>query len=427
MDIVIRVGSTLSQRSLLRIVIGIIFLCSALTGLLPQTLLSVVIVGCFCVLLFWDELYIAFPFIIFYNSLYGEVFGFSMLRIYSMLLLASCIIRYTSRIKMKLRSIAPLTVYFLFLLLVLSARSIPNAVFAFIDIVSCFLVTRQLEKDGNIEGFFKVFVLVAFISFFTGILADNYVEQIDVNGMDAVSRFMGTFEDPNYMGFFYTIAIFSIIVLKLFPKKLRVAAVVLLYAMLLTSLSISAIVINALVWLIYLLVTKKISFKNTVIILLVALMIYSGYQYGLENPDTPVIGDISYRVSTKLKELQANGIDSATTNRTNLVARHMEFFLDQPLMKQFIGGTSVNLYYLDPRLNTAAHNEYVDLLLYVGILGTLIMLLYFFTGMVKNNMRFLKTGNTRYLFLFTLKIIWCFYAFTLTMFLDYRFVLFFVI
>ena len=105
----------------------------------------------------------------------------------------------------------------------------------------------------------------------------------------------------------------------------------------------------------------------------------------------------------------------------------MEFFLDQPLMKQFIGGTSVNLYYLDPRLNTAAHNEYVDLLLNVGILGTLIMLLYFFTGMVKNNMRFLKTGNTRYLFLFTLKIIWCFYAFTLTMFLDYRFVLFFVI
>ena len=61
-------------------VIAMLFL-SALTGLFNQTILSLGIVLCCGILLVLDKLYLAFPFMIFYNSFYGLLFGVSVFKL----------------------------------------------------------------------------------------------------------------------------------------------------------------------------------------------------------------------------------------------------------------------------------------------------------------------------------------------------------
>ena len=83
-----------------------------------------------------------------------------------------------------------------------------------------------------------------------------------IGGEYEYTRFNATFEDPNYMGFFFTIAIFALVTLRLFDKKVRYVLIVVLYAMLITSLSVTAIVVNIAVWLFYLVIMKKLKIKN---------------------------------------------------------------------------------------------------------------------------------------------------------------------
>mgnify|MGYP003289267784 CR=1 FL=1 len=420
-------GQSTAKKRVANCVIAVIFACSALTGVVSQYMLSLVIIGCLGILLIVDELYLAFPFILFYNNLYGVVMGISVLRIYTILLLFSCILRLSSLMKINIKNLPPLIIYFMFLSLVMTQHNIKTAVFAFVDIICCVLIITQLKSDEKLKRFFTLFALVAFVAFLTGVIGGNTLEQIDMGGEDEVSRFMATFEDPNYMGFFYTIAVFSVVTLKLFTPKTRVLIVIALYAMMLTSLSITAIIINIITWLIYLVVTKRLGIKNFVLIIAVILLAYGLYSYGLENRDAPVIGDLVYRIDIKLGELQANNINAATTNRTDLSKEHFQYFLNSSLTKMLLGGTSVNAFYIHPDLRAAAHNEYIDLLINVGLIGTFFMLGYLFLNTIKYKSFYTRTKENRFLFLFIGKTIWILYAFTLTMFLDYRFTLFFLL
>lgn len=410
------------------IVIFIMTVLTALTGLVNQTVLSIGIVVCCCLLLFSNKIHLAFPFMIFYNSFYGLVFGVSVFRLYTICVLLNALIKFAQKAKdktVRLKYLFPILVYTLYLILVMiPAIELVASLTLFVEVLVVFVMVSALINDLKVElkSFFRVYTIVALISFFTGTLADN-----SIGGEYNYLRFMATFEDPNYMGFFFTIAIFSLVTLKLFDKRIRVIMIVVLYAMIITTLSITAFVVNIALWLFYLLIMKKIKWWSIFVIALVVALLVSLFNYGIENPDTPVLGDFSARIEEKLGNLESGDMGDFTTNRTDHAKDHWNYYLDQPVLNILFGGVPVNTRYIDPHLKAAAHNEYIDMLLNIGLVGLMIMLGYFANNMVTYVKKYRATAEDEYLFLVVGKTAWAFYAMALTMFIDFRFMMLFLI
>ena len=136
-----------------------------------------------------------------------------------------------------------------------------------------------------------------------------------------------------------------------------------------------------------------------------------------------MVGDTVYRIQEKLSALESGDMSKVTTSRSSLTSEHWHYFLAQPLWRKLFGGEMVNTLRLDNGFNMAAHNEYVDMLLNIGLLGTTIMLGYMFYSTVNRLKEYKQTRNEIYLFLFIVKCVWIFYAMTLTLFLEFRFML----
>ena len=407
------------------ILIVVMMLLTALTELVSQTVLSLGILICCCLLLFYNKLHLAFPFMIFYNSFYGLVFGVSVFRLYTILVLISALIHMTKKTTFKIKYLSPILVYTLYLIFVMiPAIEFNGSLSVFIEIL-CVVGTVSVlvnHSKSELEKFFRVYAIVCLISFFTGTLAGN-----SIGGEYNYSRFMATFEDPNYMGFFFTVAIFALVTLKLFDKRIRLVMVVVLYAMIITTLSITAIVVNIALWLFYLVVMKKLKLRSIFVIILVVIILVSLFNYGIENPNTPVLGDFSARIQEKLGDLESGNMGDFTTNRTDHAKEHFDYYIELPFFNLLFGGIPANTRYFDPHFSGVAHNEYIDMLLNVGFIGTMIMLGYFTFNIVSYFKKYKESRENKYLFLVMAKTAWAFYAASLTMFLDFRFMLLFLI
>ena len=228
------------------------------------------------------------------------------------------------------------------------------------------------------------------------------------------------------MGFFFNIAIFSTLILKLFKKTIRLIIVVLLHIIMLASVSMTAILVNIGVWLIFIIISNNIKFKVIFAICVVVVVGLGAYSYGLKNPDAPILGAVSYRVEEKLSSLEADDLNSVTTGRVGLSESNLNYFRSSSMLKQLFGGTTVNMTYVDPALLGASHNEYVDLLLNVGFIGTALILLFLLWRLYDIWKKYKESKSDMYMSLLICKVIWLFYAGTLTVFLDYRFLLFYL-
>lgn len=405
------------------VVFGMLIL-AALTGVASTTVLTAGIIVCFGVLLLCDKLYLAFPFVIFYNASYGTALGVSVLRVFTILVLFNLLFRLQEKYRVKATMFIPLTVYVLFVALVMVPHTgVESAVYILMDVVCCFIVVSSISKDlDKLRSFFKVYTLICLISFVSGILTDNYIHNEYL-----YPRFNGTFEDPNYMGFFFTIGIWSLICLKLFDKRIRYCFVVIMYMMMLMTISITAIVVNVVVWIIYFIVMKKLKWKSLIIALAIILLLISLYNYGLYNPDAAVIGAFAERIENSFANFLLGNLGDATTGRTDLAAEHMEYFWTLPLPNILFGGIPSNYRVIHLDLRAAAHNEYVDMLLNVGIVGTVLMLGYFISTLVDYWKKYKESQKDEYLFCVIGKSVWIFYSMTLTLFLDYRFMFMFLI
>ena len=425
MDINLTIGRNRLKLDTTTLLVGLLMLCVLLTGFVPQLILDILILALSFALLVKGELYLAFPFMIFYYKYFGLVLGVSTYRLFTFLVLFDGMYKLIKQPVITVRYLLPLLVYGLYLAFVMGSIDPRKAVFSFVDVVSCIaMVSFYLMEDVQcIRKFFYVYALLTIAAFITGVVNDNVLLQENSWEDISITRFNATFEDPNYMGFFYTIAVFAIVSLKLFKSKIRWIFVVALYVMLLASVSMTAIVVNAILWLVYLVISNKINIKSFVAGFLVVLLFIGIYQYGLKHPDTPILGDLSYRISDKTQAAETGDMNTATTNRLKLAEEHWQYFLDQPLGKKLFGGTPVNASVIDDDLKLAAHNEYVDMLLNVGILGAVILLGFMFKRTYDCFRAYKETKQNEYLCLLMCKGVWLTYAASLTLFIEWRFML----
>ncbi len=404
-------------------VIAAMFVFTIATGFVNQTVLSFGIVACCAVLFLLDRLCLAFPFMLFYYQFYGLILGVSVFRIFTLMLVLSVVFKYAERYRIKKKHFPVLLVYAIYLVVVMMPQGIDAAIYIFLDIICCFILVAELEDNEALtKACFKIYTGVCFCSFITGAVFGN-----TTGGGYDYTRFNATFEDPNYMGFFFTIAVFAVVTLKLFDKRIRYVIVLALYAMMMASLSMTAIVVNLLVWSFYCAFTGKIKIKFIVIGIGVVALLISLYNFGLENPDTSVLGELSARIEEKMASLNKGDIGDVTTGRSDLAMEHLEYYFDSSIINILFGGIPSNTRYIHPEFEYVAHNEYVDMLLNVGLVGAFVMFRYFFSNYIGYFKRYMKSKSQNALFLVMVKTVWICYAMTLTMFLDFRFAVFFLI
>lgn len=403
------------------LIIFALFACSALTGIVPQMLLSVLIVILCGMLMLRDELYLAYPFVIFYNNLYGIVFGFSVQRIFTLMVIILLFFKLLQNKTLMLKRdiFLPILVYILYSILVVTQYSLISAFFTMLDVVSCALLITYyfVNKEENLKRFFSVYVLVCLSALWTGIVTDNMM------AYSFMERFLATFEDPNYMSFFYTVAIFSVISLELFRPWIRRIVIIILYAVILMSLSMTAVVVNVMLWGIYLLLTKKINIKTVLIGFAMVLLLLWLYDYGTINPDTPYIGDICRRINDTIGDFLLGDMSGVTTGRTVMIQEHLEYYFGLSPIQTLLGGIPVNTSYIFKEFEHVAHNEYIDMLLNVGLLGTIVLLGFFIKRLLIYFKKYRSAGDRNSLCLVMYKVTWAIYVLSLTVFIDDRFML----
>lgn len=181
-----------------------------------------------------------------------------------------------------------------------------------------------------------------------------------------ISRFAGLYADPNYYAVNVIISLCLIVVLN-YKKELSAALTIFLGA-LMTIFAILTLSKSAFVMLLlplFLLLYSKVKsrkyfvFLSTLIVSIIfALQIFAG--------KIEMFSDILYRFN------KATDIDSLTTGRSYLWRDYIDFLFENPIQLLFGGGFGAGV--LNGR---AAHNTYIDLIYYLGIVGTMLMLLVF--------------------------------------------------
>lgn len=407
----------------------VIFACLLLSTVLPGSVTGIIILAASALLIRNNELYLVFPAMLFYYENLGLLMGMSVHRYFSLMFLG-CELLWRKRICWRRSHWLLLLIYVAYSFCVVLPDDVRKAVFLLVDVVCMLMLTEHyLGQTDKRRRFFTIYTLTALCSFVTGVLSPNSVDYGSVINGQYVTLFRNnaTFEDPNYMGYFFTTAVFATVTLKLFTPRLRTMIVCALNVMMFTTLSMTAIVVNVLVWLAYLFSSKKISLKILISIVTVVVILVAGYVYGLENPDTPVLGMLCYRIQEKLMAVERGDMNVVTTNRTFLTTQHLEYFWNnQSVFRMLVGMNAASLVRFDlDGVYALAHNEYVALLLNVGIIGTVIMLGYLVRSFVKVKQQRRQLGRDNVLFFSTIKLVWILYAMTLTFFGDYRFMLLF--
>lgn len=380
-----------------------------------------------------DEFIYAFPIVLFFYTKL-VVFNFiSIYRIYTIIYIIRSIILQTHYQKRScMRRLIPYCVIVLYILFVISIRSPQLGVNCFIDFTFLFLFTSEIERRTHQGALVDCLVLAGVSSGIYGILSGASMDvgqSLDGAYYD-VTRYLCSFEDVNYAGFFLNVALICALSAESDTlKRAKPLIVVFLYYSIIRTGSTTAYICNVVAVIAFICLryrtrgVKAILLITSMLILLITL-----YNLSLNYLDNDFLNTIALRVNDKLNSLQEGDIDRFTTLRTALSREHINYFISlESLPALLFGGHAVAAPLLDTQIFSGmAHNEYIDLLLNVGLFGAVLLggacVLYtckFFVGAVSGD----SLARTSFL----IKILLIMYAGTITIFLDSRFYFFFFI
>ena len=247
-------------------------------------------------------------------------------------------------------------------------------------------------------------------------------------------RFLATLNDPNYLGFYVNIAIMTVFLHPFFKRtwvKLPLLAV--LYVTLIASESITGVICNAflvLFCLIATVVTGKFKLKYAVILLVGAVIAVQVVFISQVN-DWGIVSSASARVYDKVIALVEGNLSEFTTARSSLWKINLEKAICGGVGSILFGGELVSAVSRNPVLfPQTSHEEFIDVFISSGAVG-LIAYLLCVVAVICFDTKMIKAADTDSRGLACLrlgiKLIWLFYAFGLTMFLNSRFFIPFLI
>lgn len=430
-----KISFSMDKLNISNILLFAVYFFSCITGIINYQVTSIIVCILLVILFKYPEYYLAFPVILLYYSiLVLPGINLSIFVIYLLLMGVRLVREGKILNNIDMRNIGAFLVIFIYSCTFFLVYSIKLAIpFLICSLIIFLYVKRYLNRNSDsINLFFKYYVIGCLCSYLTGIFTDNVMiyDSLTVGKVLTLKRWMATFNDPNYMGIFFMIAIFAILCLELYSWKVRLTITAILLIMLLSTMSMTAILGLVMIYLVYLLLKNKISIKLLSYLIIVFCILIGIYNYGLNNPSTPLLGTVTLRVQERIDLVSKGSLSKASTGRTDLSKEHLKYFASQDVINQLIGGNIVNSIAIEKKIGNdyaVAHNEYVDLLLNVGILGTILILLSWLIVAIKDLFNYLKYKKKYDLCSFILKSVFLYYCFGLTMFMDIRFYIFYIL
>ena len=396
-----------------------------------RLVVSAIIVGLLMILVFKKEFLFALPCMVFFYSELVFIGGISVFRVYTLLYFMRAIVLHIRFDKSQLLAmLAPYAYIVLYTLMVVMPNDLRLALFICLDFTFIYLYAAELKSAGYLGLFFDFIAFAGVSASIFGLIspASSVVGQNFDGQYVIVQRYLATFEDVNYAGFFFNLAIISTITSQTLIRdiKAKIPVLAILYLALIRTGSTTAYIVNVLLILLFLLVRYKSRIVKPFFIMCALLAMFIAlFQIGLRNPDIDFLHAIALRLNDKISALLAGDMDTFTTLRSSLSSKHFDYYVRQDsIFKLLLGGNAVSGQYLNTStFSEMAHNEYIDLLLNVGMLGFAVLV-----GkqcfVVAQLLGAAKCEGSSLALLLS-KISFLLYGCTLTMFLNPRFYLFF--
>ena len=180
---------------------------------------------------------------------------------------------------------------------------------------------------------------------------------------EQVSRFTGMYADPNYFSINVIISLCLIVILNHKKELAAIPAIflgVLLVMFATMTLSKSAFLMLSLP-LVLLLYSKVKSGKYFVVFCVLLLCVIGAFEVFAGNIE--IFNDVLHRLD------QASDVNSLTTGRSNIWVNYFNYLVSHPVTFLFGGGFGAALVG-----SRASHNTYIDMLYYLGIGGTILLI-----------------------------------------------------
>lgn len=229
--------------------------------------------------------------------------------------------------------------------------------------------------------------------------------------------------DANYSALIICIGVASALTYKKFKWHIKMVCVGVMIAAMVATLSISGLIALIIVIVLSFSIDTKLYkvISRTIIILLIFVLLYQVYISLPDNFHFSGIDDYIARVQEKLDFAAAGDYDSATTDRSYLANYKMNLFVyELPLHRQLFGFNSLMI-----GNNFISHNTYVDFFLQFGVVGTLISFAYIIWRLISSIGR-LKKGEKTSNYVLTLKLLFLFFALTISIYQGPTLAMFFI-
>ena len=364
-----------NKLNLMEVALFVILFVSLFFSLLTSNdMIMLMFSAAWVVLLFTPQRYLTVPALsVFCNILKIPVVGGAFYKPAIILLLCIDAIMKRRILLDKARAIEGI-VCVLFLIGVLTQYK-GFSVLSYIPVLLYFMVLwRELEDNqSKCRLFYAMYVISMMISILVGLISGTTTTEIALigSGNMELSRFYATFVDPNYAGLFINAAICMCIGVNLFHRFIRIPILIVLYAALFMTSSMTALLCNIMI--IGYIALYKYGFKlkyvlpGTIVLMIVVFVFASGIYTKID-----LVNSVITRGQLKFRALFVeNNMAAFTSGRTGLTQAHWDFLVTKgTLVNWLFGGIPATALYCSELIGGyAAHLEYLDLILNVGVVG----------------------------------------------------------
>ncbi len=233
------------------------------------------------------------------------------------------------------------------------------------------IVIYNIINKFNADYIFLNGILIgSFINYL--LILDIVKAPFDIIMLGGGNRVMGTLGNPNVLALVMLISILvSIIYLRRKIGKLfyyyQFINILLAYYTILLTVSKKGVLFGSFLIFIFFIVQLKEPKKILKILAIIILLLFVTFQYVSVDILTPVFDNIALRFGGFESQMSQGGSSGSTGERKYLIKQGLNIFQDRPLFGYGLGNfSSLN------KLGVYAHNNYVELLVGVGLIGTLV-------------------------------------------------------
>ena len=273
-----------------------------------------------------------------------------------------------------------------------------------------------LRKKGIL--FEKVLIVICLTSIISGLYGATHNGFMTDRGM---LRMYGAITDPNYSCFMYLLGFSSLLATKTITKKCKIVLGLVLLTLCFLTVSITGIIGFVFVFVLYSLFKKKRAFSLAVLIAIISIILI----YFIGNIfSNSAIGYFANRINTVFSQLGNNDFSGATSLRTLYAKWYFNYFKELPTLNILFGGINPLVgqerdYFLSKFYNHISHNSFVDMLYMVGVVGTIVFVLYFCLKTI-NTFKLASKKSSHAIGSFLILFVCIYYMFSLSIF-PYRF------